>query len=76
MKKLTLLVAGLMMFGFSYAHEGKACCKSKESCKKENTAKCEKGSAQAGEKKACCKSKSEGTAKAEVTATPVPAEVK
>lgn len=63
MKKLTLLVAGLMIAGFSYAapcdkdKADKACCKgkSKTECKKEAKADCEKG------KSACCK---KGTATA------------
>jgi hypothetical protein len=61
MKKLTLLLAGLMIAGFSYAapcdkDKDKACCKgkSKTECKKEAKADCK-------EKSACCK---KGTATA------------
>jgi hypothetical protein len=62
MKKLTLLLAGLMIAGFSYAapcdkdKADKACCKGKNKteCKKEAKADCDKG-------KACCK---KGTATA------------
>jgi len=50
MKKLTLLIAGLMIAGSTFAHDCKGdkhCCKGKKGdCKKE---------AKAGEKKACCK---------------------
>lgn len=49
MKKLTLLMAGLMLAGATYAHDGKACCKGKKGdCKKEAKADCK-------DKKGCCK---------------------
>jgi hypothetical protein len=52
MKKITLLVAGLLIAGSSFAapcDKDKACCKgkSKAECKKEAKAGCDK--------KACCK---------------------
>ena len=34
MKKLTLLLAGLMLAGASFAHDGKGCCKKGEKCTK------------------------------------------
>jgi hypothetical protein len=60
MKKLTLLVAGLMLAGASFAapcdKDKKACCKGKNKteCKKEAKADCKE--------KSCCK-KSTSTAK-------------
>jgi hypothetical protein len=49
MKKLTLLMAGLMIAGAAFAHDGGKCCKGKKAkCCKEAKADCEKG-------KACCK---------------------
>ena len=59
MKKFSLVIAGLMMFGFAYAGEGKSCCKKGEKCNKE--AKCgDKKSDK--DSKACCK-KGEGHTK-------------
>jgi len=50
MKKLTLLMAALMIAGAGFAHDGgKGCCKGKKAkCCKEAKANGEKG-------KACCK---------------------
>jgi hypothetical protein len=63
MKKLTLLIAGLLLAGSSFAapcdkdKKTSACCKGKNKteCKKEAKADCK-------DKKACCK-KGESTAK-------------
>ena len=58
MKKLMLLVAGLMIAGSSFAHDSKGdknCCKNKKAdCKKEAKVDCKE--------KSCCK-KSTATAK-------------
>ncbi len=52
MKKLTLLLAGLMIVGTSFAGGGDKCCKGKkETCSKEKKEKCEKGTG-------CCQKKS------------------
>ncbi len=51
MKKITLLLSGLMIAFGSYAGDGKACCKSKkENCAKEKKEACAKG-------KGCCSKK-------------------
>lgn len=62
MKKITLLLSGLMIAFGSFAGDGKACCKGKkEACSKEKKEACAKG-------KGCCSKKGSGeTAKAETT---------
>ena len=60
MKKLTLLVAGLLMVGSTYAGDGDkkggSCCKGKtETCSKEKKEACDKG-------KGCCKKGADKTA--------------
>jgi len=59
MKKLTLLMAGLMIAGISFAHDGgKNCSKDKKAkCNKEARAKCKKGDG-------CCKKESKADQKA------------
>lgn len=62
MKKITLLLSGLMIAFGSFAGDGKACCKGKkEACAKEKKEACAKG-------KGCCKKGGE-TAKAETAST-------
>ncbi len=57
MKKLTLLLSGLMLASASFAGDGKACCKGKkEECSKEKKEACAKG-------KGCCSKKGGETAK-------------
>ena len=58
MRKLTLVIAGLLIAGSSFAHDGKKdCCKGKKAdCKKEAKADCK-------EKSGCCKKGAESTAK-------------
>ena len=64
MKKLTLIIAGLMIAGSSFAHDGKSCCKGKkEDCKKEAKVAA-KGECK--EKGGCCK---KGTATTSTTST-------
>lgn len=59
MKKITLLLSGLMIAFGSFAGDGKACCKGKkEACAKEKKEACAKG-------KGCCSKKNTETAKAE-----------
>ena len=49
MKKLTLLLSGLLIAGATFAHDGKGCCKGdKANCSKEKKEACAKG-------KGCCK---------------------
>ena len=57
MKKLTLLLGVIMLAGatYSYAGDGKSCCKDKKGCTKES--KCCK------DKKNCSKSCEKGSAK-------------
>lgn len=59
MKKLTLLLAGLMIAGMSYAAP---CDKDKACCKNKSKTECKKDKGACKDKKACCK-KGEETAK-------------
>ena len=60
MKKLTLLVAGLMIAGMSYAAP---CDKDKACCKNKSKTECKKDKKECKDKKACCKKSTEETAK-------------
>ena len=59
MKKLTLLVAGLLIAGSSFAHD---CKGDKNCCKGKNKAECKKEAKADCKEKACCK-KGAATAK-------------
>lgn len=56
MKKLTLLIAGLMIAGITYAAP---CDKDKACCKNKSKTECKKDKDNCKDKKACCKKDAE-----------------
>ncbi len=68
MKKITLLLAAVMITGVSFAYDGKCCKGKKEGCSKEKKEACAKG-------KGCCKKGAEKTTSTTST-TPAPAATK